>query len=211
MPGGAFSLSIIHEELDYDIRFSEKFHMGGGDSLVPGRRCHSRRRARAIHLGCFCAVPGAIEDHSSGEVACDEYHRYPEDITLLKELGVNAYRLSIAWPRIVPLADGKVNSKGVEHYIKVLDALRDAGIRPVVTLYHWDLPQYLEDQGGWANRDTALRYGDYVHALAEAFGDRVDTWTTLNEHGARHISDMAMASMRRVCVITARRCRRCIT
>ena len=141
---------------------------------------HEDGRAPSI-WDAFCAVPGAIEDHSSGEVACDEYHRYPEDITLLKELGVNAYRLSIAWPRIVPLADGKVNSKGVEHYIKVLDALRDAGIRPVVTLYHWDLPQYLEDRGGWANRDTALRYGDYVHALAEAFGDRVDTWTTLNE------------------------------
>lgn len=99
----------------------------------------------------------------------------------MRELGVGSYRLSIAWPRIVPELDGPVNARGIEHYLRVLDALREAGIKPVVTLYHWDLPQYLQDRGGWANRDTALRFGEYVHAVAQAFGDRVDTWTTLNE------------------------------
>lgn len=129
----------------------------------------------------FCALPGTVRDHSSGEVACDEYHRYPEDIKLLKELGVNAYRFSISWSRIFPEYDGKVNQKGISHYLNVLDALRDADITPVVTMYHWDLPQYLENRGGWVNRDTAQRYADYAAALAEAFGDRVGVWTTLNE------------------------------
>lgn len=129
----------------------------------------------------YCAVPGNILDGSSGEFACDQYHRYPEDIALMKELGVGAYRLSVAWPRIVPEYGGPVNRKGIDHYLRMLDALRDNGIKPVVTLYHWDLPQYLEDLGGWANREIPLRYAEYAHALAKAFGDRVDTWTTLNE------------------------------
>lgn len=94
---------------------------------------------------------------------------------------MNAYRLSIAWPRIVPQADGKVNQAGVDYYRRMLDMLRDAGISPFVTLYHWDLPQYLEDNGGWASRETALRYADYVEIMAKALGDRVAVWTTLNE------------------------------
>ncbi|BDR52291.1 beta-glucosidase [Bombiscardovia nodaiensis] len=129
----------------------------------------------------FCAVPGNISDGSNGDVACDEYHRYSEDIDLMKELGVGAYRMSIAWPRIVPQLGGPVNQAGIDHYLRVLDDLREAGIKPVVTLYHWDLPQYLQDAGGWANRDTAKRFADYAGALAKAFDDRVDTWTTLNE------------------------------
>ncbi|OZG50416.1 GH1 family beta-glucosidase [Bombiscardovia coagulans] len=129
----------------------------------------------------YCAVPGNILDSSNGDVACDEYHRYGQDIDLMKELGVGAYRFSVAWPRIVPQADGKINQQGVDYYKKVLDDLRDAGIKPVVTLYHWDLPQYLQNAGGWANRDIAMRYGDYVSSLAHALGDRVEVWTTLNE------------------------------
>ncbi|WEV46762.1 GH1 family beta-glucosidase [Bifidobacterium sp. ESL0690] len=129
----------------------------------------------------FCAQPGRIADKSSGKEACDEYHRYPEDIELMKKLGVRAYRFSVAWPRIVPSADGKINQRGIDHYLRLLDALREADIKPVLTMYHWDLPQYLQDQGGWPSRETALRFADYAQALARAFGDRVDTWTTLNE------------------------------
>ncbi|MCO6559027.1 MAG: beta-glucosidase [Bifidobacterium sp.] len=128
----------------------------------------------------FCRQPNTIIDDSSGRNACDEYHRYPEDIELMKQLGVGAYRLSVAWPRIVA-EDGTVNQAGIDHYLRLLDALHEAGIKPVVTLYHWDLPQYLQDKGGWANRDTAFRFADYAGILADAFGTRVDTWTTLNE------------------------------
>ncbi|WP_339350464.1 glycoside hydrolase family 1 protein [Bifidobacterium indicum] len=129
----------------------------------------------------FCREPGRILDGSNGDQACDEYHRYPEDISLMKEMGVGAYRLSVAWPRIFPSAQGRLNQAGLDHYRRVLDMLRDQGIKPVVTLYHWDLPQYLQDAGGWPNRDTAKRYAEYAGVLARAFGDSVDTWTTLNE------------------------------
>ncbi|MDN6769329.1 MAG: family 1 glycosylhydrolase, partial [Bifidobacterium mongoliense] len=129
----------------------------------------------------FCAKPGTIIDGSSGEFADDHYHRVADDIAIMHDLGVKAYRLSIAWPRIIPHPDGAVNQRGIDHYVRVLDALREADITPVVTLYHWDLPQYLEDRGGWANRETALRFGDYVGAVASALGDRVGIWTTLNE------------------------------
>lgn len=129
----------------------------------------------------FCAEPGRIFDHSSGEFACDQYHRYPSDIALMKDLGIGAYRMSVSWSRILPEAGGPVNQAGVDHYLRVLDMLRDNGIKPVVTMYHWDLPQYLEETGGWPARDTALRFGEYAGVLARAFGDRVDTWTTLNE------------------------------
>lgn len=129
----------------------------------------------------YCAVPGNIMDASSGEFACDQYHRWPQDVALMKELGVGAYRMSIAWSRIIPSCGGSVNQAGINHYLGVLDALCENGIKPVVTLYHWDLPQYLEDLGGWPNRDIAQRFAEYAGVLAKAFGNRVDTWTTLNE------------------------------
>ncbi|MBT1174660.1 beta-glucosidase [Bifidobacterium sp. LC6] len=129
----------------------------------------------------FCAKPGTIADGTSGEKACDQYHRYMEDIDIMKRIGVGAYRFSVSWTRIFPEFDGPVNQEGLDYYLRLLDALREAGIKPVCTMYHWDLPQYLEDRGGWPNRDTAKRYADYARTLAQAFGDRVDTWTTLNE------------------------------
>lgn len=129
----------------------------------------------------YCRQPGKIADGSNGDVACDQYHRYPEDIALMKRMGVGAYRLSVAWPRIVPQAGGAINQAGLDHYRRVLDMLLENDIKPVVTLYHWDLPQYLQEAGGWANRDTAQRYADYAAVLAKALGDRVQTWTTLNE------------------------------
>ena len=129
----------------------------------------------------FSAKPGTIADGATGEIATDSYHRYREDIDLMKRLGLQAYRFSISWSRIQPEPGGQVNQKGLDHYKRQIDALRDAGILPVVTMYHWDLPQYLQDRGGWPARDTAYRYADYVEILAEAFGDSVDMWGTLNE------------------------------
>ena len=114
-------------------------------------------------------------------MACDSYNRFGEDIALLQRLGAGAYRLSLSWPRIQPSGRGAVNVKGLDYYSRVIDALLEAGISPAVTLYHWDLPQELQDAGGWANRDVAGWFGDFAQVAAEAFGDRVGKWITLNE------------------------------
>jgi beta-glucosidase len=129
----------------------------------------------------FCAVPGSIADGSSGAVACNSYRRWPEDIELLKELGVRAYRFSIAWPRIQPEGRGQANQPGLDWYRRLADSLLEAGIEPWAALYHWDMPQALEDVGGWPSRDTALRFADYAAACFEALGTSVKHWITMNE------------------------------
>jgi beta-glucosidase len=129
----------------------------------------------------FCRVPGAIDGGDTGDVACDHYHRWPEDIALMRELGVGAYRFSIAWPRVVPQGSGEVNRAGLDFYDRLVDALLEAGITPFPTLYHWDLPQALQDRGGWPERETAEHFGAYAAAVAERLGDRVLDWATLNE------------------------------
>jgi beta-glucosidase len=129
----------------------------------------------------FSHTPGAVLRDDTGDIACDHYHRWRDDLDLLDDLGVNAYRLSVAWPRVVPEPGGRVNAKGLDFYERLVDALLGRGIAPVVTLYHWDLPQYLQDLGGWAERDTAGRFGDYVDAVLARLGDRVPYWLTLNE------------------------------
>jgi beta-glucosidase len=129
----------------------------------------------------FCRVPGAVAHGDTGDVACDHYHRWEEDIALMQELGVDAYRFSIAWPRIQPTGSGSVNAPGLAFYDRLVDALLAAGIRPYVTLYHWDLPQALEDRGGWPARATAEHFAEYAGIVAGALGDRVTDWMTLNE------------------------------
>ncbi|HZK04920.1 MAG TPA: GH1 family beta-glucosidase [Actinomycetaceae bacterium] len=129
----------------------------------------------------FTHTPGKIENEENGDVACDHYHLWREDVELLSGLGVDSYRLSISWPRIIPEGRGAVNPEGVTFYRGLLKALRHARIRPVVTLYHWDLPQALQDEGGWANRDTAEAFADYAAVVARELGDLVDLWITLNE------------------------------
>jgi beta-glucosidase len=129
----------------------------------------------------FSATPGKVRDGHTGEVAVDHYHRTAEDIGHMRELGLDAYRFSIAWPRIQPTGAGPVNPAGVDFYSRLIDDLLEAGIAPVATMYHWDLPQALEDSGGWPARDTALRFADYATAVVEAYRDRVSVWTTLNE------------------------------
>lgn len=128
----------------------------------------------------FCRVPGAVIGGDDGDVACDHYHRMPDDVALMASLGLGAYRFSTAWPRVRPDA-GPPNQAGIDFYSRLVDQLLAADITPWVTLYHWDLPQAVEDAGGWTNRDTAYRFADYALTLHEALGDRVPYWTTMNE------------------------------
>ncbi|MEU2553797.1 GH1 family beta-glucosidase [Streptomyces sp. NPDC013313] len=129
----------------------------------------------------FSHTPGKIANDDNGDVACDHYHRWREDIGLMRRLGTNAYRLSVAWPRVIPGGTGAVNAKGLAFYDELVDALLEAGITPAVTLYHWDLPQALQDRGGWPERATALAFAEYASTVAERLGDRVKLWATLNE------------------------------
>src|ERR1700690_2174162 len=129
----------------------------------------------------FSHTPGKTFHGDTGDVACDSYHRYPDDIEMLKRLGVGAYRFSLSWPRIQADGRGVANSKGLDYYNRVIDALLEAGIEPAVTLYHWDLPQALQDKGGWADRDIAEAFAEYAAIAGESFGDRVHKWITLNE------------------------------
>ena len=129
----------------------------------------------------FCRVPGAVHEADNGDVACDHYHRMPQDVALIKSLGVDTYRFSVAWPRVQPGGRGPVNPAGLAFYDRLVDELLATGLDPWVTLYHWDLPQELEDAGGWPNRDTAYRFADYAMLVFDKLQDRVGTFTTLNE------------------------------
>jgi beta-glucosidase len=129
----------------------------------------------------FCRRPGAIETAETGDVSCDHYHRWREDVALIGELGLGAYRLSISWPRVVPSGRGAVNEKGLDFYDALVDALLAIGVRPFVTLYHWDLPQALQDRGGWTAPDVVAAFAEYASLLARRLGDRVSDWMTLNE------------------------------
>ena len=128
----------------------------------------------------FSRVPGAVINADNGDVACDHYHRYRDDVALMRDLGLNAYRFSTSWARVRP-DGGPVNPQGVDFYSRLVDELLESGITPWLTLYHWDLPQALEEQGGWTNRETAFRFRDYALSVHDALGDRVKIWTTLNE------------------------------
>ena len=129
----------------------------------------------------FCRVPGAIDNNDTGDVACDHYHRWQQDIGLMRELNLEAYRFSIAWPRVLPEGTRRVNQAGLDFYDRLVDGLLAAGIRPYATLYHWDLPQALQDRGGWPSRDTAYAFAEFASIIATRLGDRVNDWFTINE------------------------------
>jgi beta-glucosidase len=129
----------------------------------------------------FSHQPGNVRGGDTGDIACDSYHRYREDVALLASFGLNAYRFSISWPRVQPGGRGRVNQQGLDYYRSLLDELGERGIAAAVTLYHWDLPQELQDEGGWVSRDTAERFADYCTMVGTALGDRVSQWITLNE------------------------------
>jgi beta-glucosidase len=129
----------------------------------------------------FAHTPGKIKNGDTGDIACDHYHRFRDDTAMMQSMNLNSYRFSISWPRIQPAGAGFTNQKGIDFYNRLVDALLAAKIRPFVTLYHWDLPQALEDAGGWPNRDTAARYAVYVEIVGRSLGDRVTDWTLFNE------------------------------
>jgi beta-glucosidase len=129
----------------------------------------------------FCATPGKVRGGDTGEIACDFYHRYPDDIRLMKELGLDAFRFSIAWPRVLPEGRGAVNEAGLDFYDRLVDDLLANGIEPFATLFHWDSPQALEDKGGWRERSTAEAYAEYAEVVVSRLGDRVRHWITHNE------------------------------
>ena len=129
----------------------------------------------------FSHTPGKTHNGDTGDVACDHYHRYRDDVALMKQLGLKAYRFSVSWPRVIPNGRGAANRAGIDFYDRLVDELLAANIQPFLTLYHWDLPQALQDKGGWANRDTSGYFADYATLMAGHLADRVKYWTTFNE------------------------------
>ncbi|GAA1998918.1 glycoside hydrolase family 1 protein [Microbacterium ulmi] len=160
--------------------FPESFLFGAATAAfqIEGA-AHEDGRGPSI-WDAFCRVPGAVINADNGDVACDHYHRYRDDVALMKAMGLQTYRFSTSWARVRP-DGGPVNPKGVDFYSRLVDELLEAGILPWLTLYHWDLPQALQDKGGWTDRATADLFTEYALDMHDALGDRVDVWTTLNE------------------------------
>ncbi|WP_058306566.1 GH1 family beta-glucosidase [Gracilibacillus massiliensis] len=129
----------------------------------------------------FSKTPGNVVNGDNGDVACDSYHRYEEDVEIMKELGIDVYRFSVAWPRIFPNGTGEVNQEGLDYYHRLVDKLLEAGIEPMCTLYHWDLPQALQDKGGWNNRETIDAFVNYAEVMFKEFSGKIKQWLTLNE------------------------------
>jgi len=169
------------EPPEHVLRFPERFVWGSATSSFQIEGAHDADGKGESIWDRFCSVPGNIVDGSNGHVACDHYHRMPDDVALLARLGLGAYRFSISWPRVVPDGTGAVNAAGLDFYERLVDELLGRNITPFPTLYHWDLPQSLDDRGGWLDRDTAHAFADYTEAVVARLGDRVTTWTTLNE------------------------------
>ncbi|MFE9750978.1 GH1 family beta-glucosidase [Saccharothrix saharensis] len=164
-----------------ELRFPDGFAWGTATAAYQIEGATSEDGRLPSVWDTFSRVPGKTANGETGDVACDHYHRYPEDIALLARLGVSHYRFSLAWPRIQPEGRGGLNPAGVDFYSRLVDLLLENGIQPWVTLYHWDLPQTLEDAGGWPARDTAERFADFATRIHQRLGDRVTDWTTLNE------------------------------
>ena len=142
---------------------------------------HAFGGADASHWGSFAATPGNVAGAEDGARACDHYHRWPEDLDLLKALGVDAYRFSASWARVMPEGTGQPNAQGLDFYDRLVDGMLERGLKPALTLYHWDLPQALADKGGWRNRDIAGWFGDYTRVLCDRIGDRIWSAAPINE------------------------------
>jgi len=166
---------------DPTLRFPDGFVWGAATSSyqIEGG-AEADGRGQSI-WDTFCARPGTIADGTSGAVACDHYRRWADDVALMQSLGLGGYRFSIAWPRVIPGGRGAVNVRGLDFYDRLVDGLLASGVQPFPTLYHWDLPQALEDGGGWTVRSTAEAMADYAGVVVERLGDRVQNWTTINE------------------------------
>ncbi len=165
---------------DGDLDFPEGFVWGASTSAFQIEGAAHLEGRRDSIWDAFCRVPGAVMDDHDGEVACDHYFRHAEDVALMTRLGLPAYRFSVSWARVRP-DGGEPNPAGLDFYSRLVDELLEGGITPWVTLYHWDLPQALEDRGGWPSRDTAHRFAEFALTVHEQLGDRVSRWITLNE------------------------------
>ena len=163
------------------IRFPAGFHWGTATAAYQIEGAVNEDGRGESIWDRFSHTPGRIAGGDTGDVACDSYHRFADDLALLREMHCTSYRFSIAWPRVQPTGRGPANVPGLDYYRRVVDALLAAGIRPLPTLYHWDLPQALQDSGGWASRDTAGRFADYTELALRSLGDRVESWILLNE------------------------------
>lgn len=166
------------------IHFPEGFTWGTATSAYQIEGAWNEEGKGPSIWDTFTHTPGKIARDENGDVACDHVHRYREDVALLRELGVDAYRFSTSWPRVQPEGRGRSNPAGLDFYDRLVDAVLEAGVRPWLCLYHWDLPQALQDRGGWTARDTAERFADYAELMAERFRDRVADWMMLNEPNA---------------------------
>ncbi len=164
-----------------DIRFPTGFLWGAATASYQIEGGWNKDGRSPSIWDTFSHVPGNVYHGHTGDVAADHYHRWKEDVALMKELGLPAYRFSFAWPRIIPGGTGSVNQTGLDFYDRLVDELLRNGIKPFPTLYHWDLPQILEDKGGWPNRQTAQYFADYASVLVDHFSDRIENWITINE------------------------------
>jgi len=164
-----------------NLRFPDGFVWGTATAAYQIEGAVTQDGRTASIWDTFSHTPGNVLAGDTGDVAADHYHRYAADVALMGELGVTAYRFSTSWSRIIPTGAGSVNRKGIDFYSRLVDQLLAQGVAPALTLYHWDLPQELQDAGGWTARSTAERFADYAAVVADALGDRVAFWTTLNE------------------------------
>jgi beta-glucosidase len=163
------------------LRFPEGFLWGAATAAYQVEGAVQEDGRRPSIWDIFSHTPGKTFHGDTGDIACDQYHRFEADLDLLVELGIPAYRFSVAWPRVIPSGRGAINQAGLDYYRRLVDGLLQRGITPVLTLYHWDLPQALQDEGGWTRRDTAQAFAGYTAAVYRALGDRVPFWITLNE------------------------------
>lgn len=163
-----------------DVIFPEGFVWGAATAAYQIEGAYNEGGRGPSIWDTFSHTPGKVRSGDTGDMACDSYHRYPEDIRLIQELGLTAYRFSVSWSRVFPSGYGRPNPEGLDYYKRLVDALYAAGVEPWVTLYHWDLPQALQDRGGWANRDTVAWFGEYAYTMARALGG-VHNWITHNE------------------------------
>lgn len=163
------------------LRFPDDFGWGAATSAYQIEGAAKEDGRGESIWDTFSRAPGRTRNGDTGDVAADHYHRYAEDLDLMRDLGLRSYRFSISWPRIQPDGTGAPNQRGLDFYRRLLDGLHERGIAPMATLFHWDLPQALQDADGWESRDTALRFADYADAVFTALGDRVPVWLTINE------------------------------
>jgi beta-glucosidase len=174
------ALSLPTPAIDTSRAFPDDFLFGVATAAyqIEGA-AHEDGRTDSI-WDAFSRLPGAVVGGDNGEIACDHYHRHADDVEIMSDMGIQTYRFSTSWSRVRP-DGGPVNEKGLDFYSRLVDELLAKGIKPWLTLYHWDLPQALEEKGGWANRDTVARFTEYSLDVHDRLGDRVDAWTTLNE------------------------------